>query len=274
MIIAAEIGLRPRPARGGAPAGDPGDDRGRWHARRRCSRGMPRSSVWPPDPAEPAPSAATLFGDDSGDAAWANGEVLEERRREDRRRAAVGSVAGHRGRDRRGLVPTRPHPACGTRTPRRRPRRRPAGGPARGDARGGPARRSPPAMSIGPPRCSGSRCGSGRTSRRPSSMPPSMRTRRRSCSSAAMRCGPPVTTPTRPWPMPPPRPRSNRTAPPDERPTTPTSRRHARRGRRGTIRPHRIHPAVGSHAIHGTNPRPRQARRRPAPAHRADPRAL
>ncbi len=29
--------------------------------------GMPRSSVWPPDPAEPAPSDATLFGDD-GDA--------------------------------------------------------------------------------------------------------------------------------------------------------------------------------------------------------------
>jgi len=54
--------------------------------------GMPRSSVWPPDPAEPAPSAATLFGDDSGDAAWASGEVLEERRREERRRAPSGPL--------------------------------------------------------------------------------------------------------------------------------------------------------------------------------------
>ena len=54
--------------------------------------GMPRSSVWPPDPAEPAPSAATLFGDDSGDAAWANGEILEERRREDRRRTPAGPL--------------------------------------------------------------------------------------------------------------------------------------------------------------------------------------
>jgi tetratricopeptide (TPR) repeat protein len=54
--------------------------------------GMPRSSVWPPDPAEPAPSTATLFGDDSGDAAWANGEILEERRREDRRRAPSGPL--------------------------------------------------------------------------------------------------------------------------------------------------------------------------------------
>ena len=53
---------------------------------------MPRSSVWPPDPAEPAPSAATLFGDDSGDAAWASGEILEERRREDRRRAPSGPL--------------------------------------------------------------------------------------------------------------------------------------------------------------------------------------
>ena len=48
--------------------------------------GMPRSSVWPSDPAGPAPSTATLFGEDSGDAVWANGEILEERRREDRRR--------------------------------------------------------------------------------------------------------------------------------------------------------------------------------------------
>lgn len=56
--------------------------------------GMPRSSVWPPDPAEPAPSAATLFGDDSGDAAWATSEILEERRREDRRRTPSGPLPG------------------------------------------------------------------------------------------------------------------------------------------------------------------------------------
>lgn len=29
--------------------------------------GMPRSAVWPPDPADPAPSATTLFGDDGAD---------------------------------------------------------------------------------------------------------------------------------------------------------------------------------------------------------------
>ena len=52
--------------------------------------GMPRSSVWPSDPAEPAPSAATLFGDD-GDGAG-SGEVFEERRHEDRRRAAAGPL--------------------------------------------------------------------------------------------------------------------------------------------------------------------------------------
>lgn len=31
--------------------------------------GMPRSSVWPPDPADPVPTATTLFGDDGADAA-------------------------------------------------------------------------------------------------------------------------------------------------------------------------------------------------------------
>src|SRR4029077_14810446 len=54
--------------------------------------GMPRSSVWPPDPAEPAPMAGTLFGDDVGEPVSANGEVIEERRREDRRRAAPGPL--------------------------------------------------------------------------------------------------------------------------------------------------------------------------------------
>lgn len=34
--------------------------------------GMPRSAVWPPDPADPAPSATTLFGDD-------NDAVIDER---------------------------------------------------------------------------------------------------------------------------------------------------------------------------------------------------
>jgi hypothetical protein len=54
--------------------------------------GMPRSPVWPPDPAEPAPSAVTLFGDDAGDAIGSSGEVIEERRREDRRRSVSGPV--------------------------------------------------------------------------------------------------------------------------------------------------------------------------------------
>ena len=54
--------------------------------------GMPRSPVWPPDPAEPAPSAVTLFGDDGGDAIWPTVEVTEERRREDRRRSVSGPV--------------------------------------------------------------------------------------------------------------------------------------------------------------------------------------
>ena len=53
--------------------------------------GMPRSAVWPPDPAEPAPSAATLFGDDGSDGPDTSG-VFEERRHEDRRRSATGPL--------------------------------------------------------------------------------------------------------------------------------------------------------------------------------------
>lgn len=40
--------------------------------------GMPRSSVWPSDPADPAPSATTLFGEDRGDAAAGVGAAAGE----------------------------------------------------------------------------------------------------------------------------------------------------------------------------------------------------
>lgn len=54
--------------------------------------GMPRSAVWPPDPAEPAPAAATLFGEDEGDATGPTSEIVEDRRREERRRSVSGPV--------------------------------------------------------------------------------------------------------------------------------------------------------------------------------------
>ncbi len=59
--------------------------------------GMPRSSVWPADPAEPAPTAATLFGEEGSDAAGAAaapGEIVEDRRQAERRRSDPGSTPG------------------------------------------------------------------------------------------------------------------------------------------------------------------------------------
>jgi Tetratricopeptide repeat len=56
--------------------------------------GMPRSPVWPSDPAEPAPSAATLFGDDHSDTAGASGgETLDDRPRPETAHAPPGAAA-------------------------------------------------------------------------------------------------------------------------------------------------------------------------------------
>lgn len=55
--------------------------------------GMPRSAVWPPDPADPVPSATTLFGDDSADGA-ATDDRTPHRRATDPPPTAIAAAAG------------------------------------------------------------------------------------------------------------------------------------------------------------------------------------